>query len=103
MEPLSKYAMLDKLDSYYEKPDFSYQHILRFMDLLKSITMIISHGSTNRANTIVKRDSSVLYYDCTNFYFECEQADDEIVDEVTERSQPDCANTVSAKKIDPTL
>ena len=23
------------LDSYYEKPDFGYQHILRFMDLLE--------------------------------------------------------------------
>ena len=30
-----------------------------------------------------KRDTSVLYYDCTNFYFECEQEDEDIVDEVT--------------------
>ena len=25
----------------------------------------------------------MLYYDCTNFYFECEREDDDIVDEVT--------------------
>ena len=36
-----------------------------------------------RSDNIVKRDPSVLYYDCTNFYFECEQEDDDIVDEVT--------------------
>ena len=29
------------------------------------------------------RDTSVLYYDCTNFYFECEQPDEDVVDEVT--------------------
>lgn len=34
-------------------------------------------------NTVVKRDTSVLYYDCTNFYFECEKKDDAVVDEVT--------------------
>lgn len=36
-----------------------------------------------QSNSIVKRDTSVFYYDCTNFYFECEQADEDIVDEVT--------------------
>ena len=83
MEPLSKYAVTGRLDSYYEKPDFGYQHILRFMDLLEE------HGDGylawlyRQSDAIVKRDPSVLYYDCTNFYFECEQADDEIVDEVT--------------------
>lgn len=83
MEPLSKYAMLDTLDSYYEKPDFSYQHILRFMDLLEEHYDDYLAWLYRQSDSIVKRDSSVLYYDCTNFYFECEQADDEIVDEVT--------------------
>ena len=83
MEPLSKYAMLDKLDSYYEKPDFGYQHILRFMDLLEEHYDDYLAWLYRQSDAIVKRDSSVLYYDCTNFYFECEQADEEIVDEVT--------------------
>lgn len=83
MEPLSKYAMLGRLGSYYEKPDFSYQHILRFMDLLEEHYDDYLAWLYRQSGTIVKRDSSVLYYDCTNFYFECEQADDEIVDEVT--------------------
>lgn len=83
MEPLSKYALLDKLDSYYEKPDFCHQHILRFMDFLEEHYDDYLAWLYRQSDTIVKRDSSVLYYDCTNFYFECEQADDEIVDEVT--------------------
>ena len=40
----------------------------------------ICAGFTKR---VYKRDSSVLYYDCTNFYFECEKEDDVVVDEVT--------------------
>lgn len=83
MEPLSKYATIGKLDTYYEKPSFDYQHILRFMDLLGEHYNDYLAWLYQHSNTIVKRDPSVLYYDCTNFYFECEQADDEIVDEVT--------------------
>ena len=83
MEPLSKYAVAGRLDSYYEKPDFGYQHILRFMDLLEEHYDDYLVWLYRQSDTIVKRDPSVLYYDCTNFYFECERADDEIVDEVT--------------------
>ena len=35
------------------------------------------------SSSIIKRDTSVLYYDCTNFYCECEQPDEDVVDEVT--------------------
>lgn len=83
MEPLSKYALLDKLASYYEKPNFDYQHILRFMDLLEEHYDDYLAWLYRQSDNIVKRDPSVLYYDCTNFYFECEQEDDDIMDEVT--------------------
>lgn len=83
LDPLSKYAIWHKLDSYYEKPGFDYQHILRFMDLLEENYDDYLAWLYRRSNTIVKRDTSVLYYDCTNFYFECEQEDEDIVDEVT--------------------
>jgi transposase DDE domain len=36
-----------------------------------------------QSNTIVKRDTSVLYYDCSNFYFESEQPDEDVTDDVT--------------------
>lgn len=83
MDPQSKLATLQKLDSYYEKPNFDYQHILRFMDLLAENYNDYLAWLYTKSNAIVKRDTSVLYYDCTNFYFECEQADDDYIDEIT--------------------
>ena len=83
LDPLSKFATWHKLDTYYEKPDFDYQHILRFMDLLEENYDDYLAWLYKQSGSIVKRDASVLYYDCSNFYFECEQADDEVVDEVT--------------------
>lgn len=83
LDPLSKHAIWHKLDSYYEKPTFDYQHILRFMDLLEEHYEDYLAWLYKQSNTIVKRDASILYYDCTNFYFECEQADEDFMDEVT--------------------
>lgn len=83
MDPLSKLATRDRLGTYYEKPDFDYQHILRFMDVLEEHYSDYLAWLYRQSDTVVKRDPSVLYYDCTNFYFECEQADDSITDEVT--------------------
>lgn len=83
LDPASKLAAWNRRDSYYEQPDFDYQHILRFMDFLDSnyndyLTWLFKYS-----NSVIKRDTSVLYYDCTNFYFECEQPDEDFVDEVT--------------------
>lgn len=83
MDPLSKFATCQKLDNYYESPDFDYQHILRFMDFLEEHHDDYLTWLYKQSNSIVKRDTSVLYYDCSNFYCECEQPDDDIVDEVT--------------------
>ena len=83
LDPLSKYATWHKLDNYYEKPDFDYQHILRFMDLLDENYNDYLAWLYRQSNSIIKRDTSVLYYDCSNFYFECERPDEDIVDEVT--------------------
>lgn len=83
LDPLSKYATWHKLPAYYEQPDFDYQHILRFMDLLEENYDDYLAWLFRQSNTIVKRDTSVLYYDCSNFYFESEQPDEDVVDEVT--------------------
>lgn len=83
LDLLSKHATWHKLDTYYEQPDFDYQHILRFMDLLEEHYNDYLAWLFKQSNTIVQRDTSVLYYDCTNFYFESEQPDEDIVDEVT--------------------
>ena len=83
LDPASKSATWNRLDSYFEQPDFDYQHILRFMDLLEENYDDYLAWLYKNSNSVIKRDTSVLYYDCTNFYCECEQPDEDIVDEVT--------------------
>lgn len=83
LDPKSKHATWDRLDSYYEKPDFEYQHILRFMDILEDNHDEYLRWLYDQSGTILKRDNSVMYYDCTNFYFECEKEDESVIDEVT--------------------
>ena len=60
LDPLSKYSTWNKLDTYYEQPDFDYQHILRFMDLLEEHYDDYLAWLFQQSNNIVKRDTSVL-------------------------------------------
>lgn len=83
LDPDSKYGTYDKLDTYYEKPDISYHQIMRFMDILDAHSKEYLEYLFQFSDTIVKRDTSVMYYDCTNYYFESETYDDDIIDEVT--------------------
>lgn len=83
LDPASKYGTYDKLDTYYEKPQVEYQHMIRFLDILdRNSDQYLKHLFDNSEN-IIKRDTSVMYYDCTNYFFETEKPDEEIVDEVT--------------------
>ena len=83
LDPRSKYGTWDHLDSYFEKPDIDYHHILRFLDVLEAVSGPYLKWLYKESSNVVSRDSSVVYYDCTNYYFETEKADDPIFDEVT--------------------
>lgn len=83
LDPDSKYGTFDKLDTYYEKPDIPYHQILRYMDVLDSHSNEYLEHLFQYSNSIVKRDTSVMYYDCTNYFFESEIPDDTVIDEVT--------------------
>ena len=83
LEPDSKLGTYDHLDKYYEQLDFEYIHILRTMDILEqNYDEYISH-LFDYSNRIIPRDTSVCYFDCTNYYFEIESSDEDYVDEVT--------------------
>lgn len=83
LDPDSKLGTFQNLDHYYEQPDFDYVHILRTMDILKEhYDEYISHLYEKSCN-IIKRDTSVCFYDCTNYYCEVETDDEDYVDEVT--------------------
>ena len=83
LDPKSKWGTFDKLDTYYGHPSFQYQHVLRFMDLIENnYDKYLEHLYLNSGN-IIQRNTSVCYFDCTNYYFEIEEEDDDFIDEVT--------------------
>ena len=83
LDPRSKLGTFDRLDTYYEQPSIEYQHVLRFMDILEeNYDNYLEHLFINSEN-VVHRNTSVCYFDCTNYYFEIETEDADYVDEVT--------------------
>lgn len=83
LDPGSKLHTVCHLDSYYERPRFDYQHVLRGMDVLsENFDNYICH-LYEASSKIIKRDTTVCYYDCTNYYSEIETADEDTVDEYT--------------------
>jgi len=83
LEPDSKLGTYDHLYKYYELPEFNYVHILRTMDILEeNYDEYISH-LFNHSDRIVPRDTSICYFDCTNYHFEIECDDEDYVDVVT--------------------
>lgn len=83
LEPRSKLGTFKHLDAYFEAPDIQYHHILKHHSLLADhFDEYIGHLFKNSHN-IVKRDTSVCYFDCTNYYFESEEPDEDDYDEIT--------------------
>jgi len=83
LDPKSKLGSFDDMHTYYEQPDIPYHHMLRFMDILSENYDDYISYLFEQSNNIIKRDNSVCYFDCTNYYFEIEHEDDDYIDEVT--------------------
>ena len=66
MQPDSKFGTHQNLCQYYEQPNFDYVHILRTMDIMQEhYDEYIAH-LYDASCKIVKRDTSVCFYDCSN-------------------------------------
>ena len=73
--PGSKLSAYKESTRFIEPPRFKLEQIYRALSVLaKENDMIQSEVFKNSLST-VERDTSVIYYDCTNFFFETEQAD----------------------------
>ena len=83
MDPRSKLNLCEHLCNFFENPDIQYQNLIRFLDSLTCHYSDIIESLYEASKKIVTRDQAVCYYDCTNFYFECEQPDAEYIDELT--------------------
>ena len=83
LHPASKLATCRNLSEYYEKPDISHQQVLRFMDVLSDHYNDYLEHLFVKSSRLVKRNTDICYYDCTNFYFEIEKEDEDYIDPVT--------------------
>ncbi len=71
--PASKLAT-HKLSRYFlEQPTFDVQHIYRALEVIAKESDFIQSEVYNNSRSIQKRNAGVLFYDCTNYFFEIEQ------------------------------
>ena len=74
--PSSKLKTLELSKHFLEQPNFEYQHILRSLEILSKESDFIQSELYHNSLKYSKRNSKVLFYDCTNYYFEIEQEDE---------------------------
>ena len=71
--PASKLATNQLSKRFIEQPNFDLHHIYRALEIIAKESDYIQSEIYNNSLKISKRNSGILYYDCTNYYFEIEQ------------------------------
>jgi len=74
--PASKHATLELSKKFFEQPKFELQHIYRALEIITKETDYIQSRLYANSLNICKRSTGILYFDCTNYFFEIEEADD---------------------------
>lgn len=86
--PSSKLSAYKDSSRFIEPPDFDLHQIYRALSALaEESDYIQSHLFKNSAQ-IAKRRVEVIYYDCTNFYFEMEEPEDDKQYGVSKENRP---------------
>jgi transposase len=73
--PSSKLATYQLASNFIEQPNFELHHIYRGLEFLAKEMDFIQASLYKNSLKVSKRNTSVLYYDCTNYFFEIEQED----------------------------
>jgi transposase len=71
--PSSKLATYELSKKFIEQPDFELQHIYRALEVISKETDFIQSELYKNSLTAAHRNKGILYYDCTNYFFEIEQ------------------------------
>lgn len=74
--PASKLKTLELSKNFFEQPNFDYQHIERALPILCNENDFIQSELYKNSKKYMPRNNRILYYDCTNFFFEIECEDD---------------------------
>ena len=79
--PASKNETYNNKDIFFEKFDFSLKDLYRSLDYFESLKDDIIKSIWNNTKDVYSRDTSITYYDTTNYYFEISYNDEDLIDE----------------------
>ena len=74
--PSSKLKTFELAKTFIEQPNFELHDIYRALEVIAKETDFIQSELYKNSLKYSKRNDKVLFYDCTNYYFEIEQDDD---------------------------
>lgn len=75
LEPASKRSSYKTASEFMEKPTYKLHDVYRALDVLGTECDFIQSEVYKNSHFIGQRNDKILYYDCTNYYFEIEQED----------------------------
>lgn len=75
LEPQSKLSSYNTAQRFLEKPNYDIHDVYRALDVIGNECDLIQSEVYKNSNFIESRNAKILYYDCTNYYFEIEQED----------------------------
>ena len=70
--PSSKLATYSLSQKFIEQPNFELQHIYRALEVISKENDFIQSELYKNSLKYSKRNTGILYYDCTNYFFETE-------------------------------
>lgn len=73
--PASKLSTYRQSQELLETPSFEYHQIVRALSVLAKEFNSIQADLYKNSTEVISRKTGVLYYDCTNFFFEIEEED----------------------------
>ena len=76
LSPSSKLSSYAYCQTLLEPPKYSLQNLYRSLSILAEESDYIQEELYKNSNFIHPRNSKLLYYDCTNYYFEIEEEQD---------------------------
>lgn len=71
--PSSKLSCMEQSKKLLEQPDFELHQIYRALSVLAEESDFIQAELYKNSQKVIKRSTGVLFYDCTNYFFEIEQ------------------------------
>lgn len=75
LNPSSKLSSYEASKKLLEQPNFELQHIYRALEVIANETESIEACVYKNSLNLINRNTKILYYDCTNYFFETEQAE----------------------------